>query len=115
MGQSGNPGSHLNGSDQFVVGPCLMAPISSARTPSLRGHGEHYGGAEKNICWQGTIAKGGTPVCHARCISVGPTFPVIVTSYEVVMNDSKALARYDWKCLVVDEGHRLKRIPTTNR
>jgi ATP-dependent DNA helicase len=40
--------------------------------------------------------------------TVGPTFPVIVTSYEVVMNDSKALARYDWKYLVVDEGHRLK-------
>jgi hypothetical protein len=35
--------------------------------------------------------------------TVGPTFPVIVTSYEVVMNDSKALARYDWKYLVVDE------------
>lgn len=40
--------------------------------------------------------------------TVGPTFPVIVTSYEVAMNDSKALARYDWKYIVVDEGHRLK-------
>lgn len=82
MGQRGNPGSHLNGSDQFAVGPCLMAPISSARTPSLRGQGEHYGGAEENICWQGTIAKGGTPVCHARCISVGKSieskFPEVV-------------------------------------
>jgi hypothetical protein len=41
--------------------------------------------------------------------TVGPTFPVIITSYEVVMNDSKVLARYDWKNLVVNEGHRLKR------
>ena len=41
--------------------------------------------------------------------TVGPSFPVIVTSYEVVMNDSKALAHYDWKYLVVDEGHRLKK------
>jgi hypothetical protein len=64
MGQSVNLGSYLNGSDQFGVGPCLIAPISSARTPD-RCHGEHYGGAEKNICWQGTIAKGGTPVCQA--------------------------------------------------
>ncbi|KAH9314573.1 hypothetical protein KI387_023200 [Taxus chinensis] len=39
---------------------------------------------------------------------VGPDFPVIVTSYEVAMNDIKALARYKWKYLVVDEGHRLK-------
>lgn len=82
MGQRGNPGSHLNGSDQFAVGPCLTAPISSARTPSLQGQGEHYGGVEENIFWQGTIAKGGTPVCHARCISVGKSieskFPEVV-------------------------------------
>ncbi|XP_057857656.2 ATP-dependent DNA helicase DDM1 [Cryptomeria japonica] len=39
---------------------------------------------------------------------VGPDFPVIVTSYEVAMNDVKALVRYKWKYLVVDEGHRLK-------
>ncbi|KAI9487236.1 MAG: SNF2 family N-terminal domain-containing protein [Benjaminiella poitrasii] len=35
-------------------------------------------------------------------------FPVIVTSYEIVMNDRKFLQRYNWKYIVVDEGHRLK-------
>jgi ATP-dependent DNA helicase len=35
-------------------------------------------------------------------------FPVIVTSYEIVMNDRKFLQRYHWKYIVVDEGHRLK-------
>lgn len=82
MGQRGNPGSYLNGGDQLSVGPCLMAPMSSARTPSLQGQGEHFGRVEENICWQGTIAKGGTPVCHARCISVGKSieskFPEVV-------------------------------------
>ena len=35
-------------------------------------------------------------------------FPVVVTSYEIVIADSKHLARYQWKYVIVDEGHRLK-------
>lgn len=35
-------------------------------------------------------------------------FPVVVTSYEIVIADSKLLQRYKWKYVVVDEGHRLK-------
>ncbi|CAM6007180.1 unnamed protein product [Sphagnum balticum] len=34
--------------------------------------------------------------------------PVIVTSYEVAMNDRRFLARHKWKYIIVDEGHRLK-------
>ncbi|XP_039158136.1 ATP-dependent DNA helicase DDM1 [Eucalyptus grandis] len=41
--------------------------------------------------------------------TVGPSFPIIVTSYEVAMNDAKkCLRHYSWKYIVVDEGHRLK-------
>jgi ATP-dependent DNA helicase len=35
-------------------------------------------------------------------------FPVVVTSYEIVMNDKKFLANYQWRYIIVDEGHRLK-------
>lgn len=35
-------------------------------------------------------------------------FPVVVTSYEICMNDRKFLANYQWKYIIVDEGHRLK-------
>ncbi|PWN54260.1 hypothetical protein IE53DRAFT_323394 [Violaceomyces palustris] len=35
-------------------------------------------------------------------------FPVVVTSYEVVIRDRVHLAHYPWKFIVVDEGHRLK-------
>jgi len=53
-------------------------------------------------------------------------FPVVVTSYEIVIADSKHLARYHWNYIVVDEGHRLKNfnckllrelrtIPTNNK
>ncbi|KAK6343355.1 hypothetical protein TWF730_010946 [Orbilia blumenaviensis] len=40
--------------------------------------------------------------------NVGPDFPIVCTSYEIIMNDRKYLAAYDWKYIVVDEGHRLK-------
>ncbi len=33
---------------------------------------------------------------------------MVVTSYEIVIADSKLLQRYKWKYVVVDEGHRLK-------
>jgi hypothetical protein len=57
---------------------------------------------------------------------VGPTFPVICTSYEIVISDVKFLAQLDYKYIVVDEGHRLKNancrlirelrtIPTSNK
>ncbi|KAK9285539.1 hypothetical protein L1049_024734 [Liquidambar formosana] len=41
--------------------------------------------------------------------AIGPKFPIIITSYEVAMNDAKRFLRhYNWKYVVVDEGHRLK-------
>ncbi|CAI0473484.1 unnamed protein product [Linum tenue] len=41
--------------------------------------------------------------------SIGPKFPIIITSYEVALSDAKKFLRhYSWKYVVVDEGHRLK-------
>ncbi|KAL9258714.1 ATP-dependent DNA helicase DDM1-like protein [Drosera capensis] len=41
--------------------------------------------------------------------TIGPKFPIVVTSYEVALNDAKRYLRhYKWKYVVVDEGHRLK-------
>ncbi|KAL0863294.1 hypothetical protein Bca101_042412 [Brassica carinata] len=41
--------------------------------------------------------------------TVGPKFPIVITSYEVAMNDAKKnLRHYPWKYVVIDEGHRLK-------
>ena len=36
------------------------------------------------------------------------SFPIVVTSYEIVLADVKFLQKYQWKYIVVDEGHRLK-------
>jgi ATP-dependent DNA helicase len=36
--------------------------------------------------------------------------PIVVTSYEVIMNDRKHLQHIDWTYIVVDEGHRIKNL-----
>jgi len=38
----------------------------------------------------------------------GKNFPVILTSFEIAMNDKNHLQKIFWKLVVVDEGHRLK-------
>ena len=38
------------------------------------------------------------------------TLPVVVTSYEICMNDQKTMHALDWKYLIVDEGHRIKNL-----
>ncbi|KAK6128441.1 hypothetical protein DH2020_012556 [Rehmannia glutinosa] len=41
--------------------------------------------------------------------TIGPKFPIVITSYEVALADARRqLRHYSWKYLVVDEGHRLK-------
>ncbi|RDX45961.1 hypothetical protein OH76DRAFT_1407538 [Lentinus brumalis] len=37
-------------------------------------------------------------------------FPVVLTTYQIVINDRAELAKYHWGFIVVDEGHRLKNI-----
>ena len=45
----------------------------------------------------------------AAANKVPDDFPVIVTSYEIVIADAKFLqSKYRFKYIVVDEGHRLK-------
>ncbi|XP_078170989.1 chromatin remodeling 1 [Carex rostrata] len=39
---------------------------------------------------------------------IGPEFPLVVTSYEMALFDARFLSQYQWKYVVVDEGHRLK-------
>eukprot|EP00040_Diaphanoeca_grandis_P023261 m.126208 g.126208 ORF g.126208 m.126208 type:complete len:828 (+) comp29187_c0_seq1:151-2634(+) len=38
------------------------------------------------------------------------SFPVVITSYEIIMRDRKFLAPLPWKYIIVDEGHRLKNL-----
>ena len=38
------------------------------------------------------------------------SFPIVLTTYEIIIKDRKHLAHYDWGYIVVDEGHRLKNL-----
>lgn len=38
------------------------------------------------------------------------TFPIIITSYEIIMNDKTYLDNFRWKFIIVDEGHRIKNL-----
>jgi hypothetical protein len=45
---------------------------------------------------------------HHAFMHAGAQWPVIVTSFEIVIADAKFLQKYKLKALIVDEGHRLK-------
>lgn len=38
------------------------------------------------------------------------SFPVVITTYEMIIKDRIHLANYNWGYIVVDEGHRLKNL-----
>lgn len=54
-----------------------------------------------------------TPVIHETEESIHTRalknkFPVVLTTYDIIMKDRAHLTRYPWGFIVVDEGHRLK-------
>lgn len=47
---------------------------------------------------------------YKRGTNTAATFPVIITTYEICINDRQYLSGFLWKYIVVDEGHRLKNL-----
>lgn len=45
---------------------------------------------------------------HFRNKGKNGYFPVMITSYEIVIRDIKELKKLPWKFVIIDEGHRLK-------
>lgn len=39
-----------------------------------------------------------------------PSFPIVLTTYEMIIKDRIHLAKYNWGYIIVDEGHRLKNL-----
>ena len=38
------------------------------------------------------------------------SFPVVITSYEIIMRDRIFLQHLQWKYIIIDEGHRIKNL-----
>ncbi|XP_069990366.1 lymphocyte-specific helicase [Penaeus vannamei] len=98
--------------DRGVQGPFLVvAPLSTLpnwmseferfapKVPTVLYHGSDAVRTEKRKMFQKLLQVEGTSV---------PVFPVVITSYEVVIRDTRFLARYYWRYICVDEGHRIK-------
>lgn len=56
---------------------------------------------------QDATMNDGTPPASPADIN---TFPVVITTYEIIIRDRVHLAHYNWGYIVVDEGHRLKNL-----
>ena len=102
--------SHLAG--RGVAGPFLVVgPLSTLQNwqdefnkwapslPSIIYHGSKDERAQLRSNWRGKKPNG------ADGLNV---YPVMITSYEIIIRDSKDLAKLGWKFAIIDEGHRLK-------
>ncbi|XP_050702460.1 lymphocyte-specific helicase-like [Eriocheir sinensis] len=98
--------------EQGVSGPFLVvAPLSTLpnwmseferfapKVPTLLYHGPESDRMEKRRLIKRVVRLEGCPM---------PVQPVVVTSYEVAIRDTRVLQQYTWRYVCVDEGHRLK-------
>ena len=111
--------SHLR--HNGILGPFLVvAPLSTIGnwvmefrkwSPSLPAIMYHGTREERNILKArlsgvSLYRTGNGPLGVAGPITAD--FPTIVTTYEITMNDLNFLKKFDFKSLIIDEGHRLK-------
>ncbi|KAL3637848.1 ATP-dependent DNA helicase ddm1 [Castilleja foliolosa] len=98
--------SHLKGNG--LHGPYLViAPLSTLS--NWLSEIERFAPSMSAIIYHGNKTERDELIRKHMPKTIGPKFPVIITSYEVVISDAKRILRhYKWKYLVVDEGHRLK-------
>jgi ATP-dependent DNA helicase len=95
--------AHLT--EQGVQGPFMVVgPLSTLHnwanefkkwTPELEAV-IYHGSKETRASLRGTYYRGKR------------NFPVMITSYEIVIRDIKELKKIPWKFVIIDEGHRLK-------
>uniref|UniRef100_A0A1D1ZB51 Flowering time control protein FPA n=1 Tax=Anthurium amnicola TaxID=1678845 RepID=A0A1D1ZB51_9ARAE len=62
----------LHQPDRGAAGPGHHSPIGIKRPAvGFPVCNEQHSASSRDHCWRGVIAKGGTPVCHARCVPLG--------------------------------------------
>ncbi|KAM4615502.1 lymphoid-specific helicase isoform 1-T1 [Polymixia lowei] len=96
--------------DRKVTGPFLVvAPLSTL--PNWINEFRRFTPKVSVQLYHGPKPERGKLLRHVRSLQ-GPLnmYPVVVTSFEIAMLDIKVLQRFQWKYLIVDEGHRIKNL-----
>lgn len=83
---------------------------SSGKSSSSRGRGKGQGRGGKTTAGARKVSEDTDEVEKEDHMPehMKTTFPVVITTYEMLMKDRAYLAAYRWGFIVVDEGHRLK-------
>lgn len=92
--------------EKGVWGPFLVVGPVSVLSSWVDEIGRWAPGMPK-VLYHGTPAER-AEIRRTKMANLGPSFPVVCTNYEMVMNDKKFLAKFAWKFVIIDEGHRLK-------
>lgn len=99
--------------DKGVTGPFLVcAPLSTL--PNWMSEFKRFTPRIPIVLYHGNQEKRDEVITEIRQkfkipgINGIKFFPVVITSFEVVIRDRKVLERLQWRYIIVDEGHRLK-------
>ncbi|XP_013858085.1 lymphoid-specific helicase [Austrofundulus limnaeus] len=96
--------------EKKVMGPFLVvAPLSTL--PNWISEFKRFTPEVSVLLYHGSQPERAKLLKQIRRLQ-GPLnmFPVVVTSFEISMIDRKYLQRFQWKYLIVDEGHRIKNL-----
>ncbi|XP_005945689.1 lymphoid-specific helicase isoform X1 [Haplochromis burtoni] len=96
--------------EKKVLGPFLVvAPLSTL--PNWINEFKRFTPEVSVLLYHGSQAER-TELLKQICRPQGPLSmcPVVITSFEISMIDRKLLQRFQWKYLIVDEGHRIKNL-----
>ncbi|CAJ1057682.1 lymphoid-specific helicase [Xyrichtys novacula] len=96
--------------EKKVMGPFLVvAPLSTL--PNWINEFKHFSPEVSVLLYHGTQAERAKLLKQIRRPQGSLNMcPVVVTSFEISMIDRKFLQRFQWKYLIVDEGHRIKNL-----
>ncbi|KPM35457.1 hypothetical protein AK830_g11120 [Neonectria ditissima] len=103
--------AHLREKENYLGPHLIVAPLSTLSnwmdefhkwTPSIPVIMYHGNKAQREEIFKTKMMR------HLKTGRPTDRFPVVCTSYEMVLNDRHNLSRINWEFIIIDEGHRMK-------